>query len=672
MTDPLAPTLVAFYLPQFHPIPENDEWWGKGFTEWTNVTRARPLFRGHEQPHLPADLGFTDLRVPEVRERQAELARAHGITAFCYYHYWFAGRRLLERPFAEVLASGRPDLSFCLCWANESWTRTWDGRHGHALVSQRYSEEDDRAHIRWLAQAFADPRYLRVDGRPLLLVYKAGDLPDPRRTAEVWREEAARLGVEDLALARVESNAREQHDPAEIGFDVAVEFQPDWAALRGRLRQGVGWRAARRLGVSARGFAAHRIYDYDDVVTRMLAKPGAPYARIPCVTPRWDNTPRRATGATILHRARPESYGRWLEAAIRQSRELPAPWRGLVFVNAWNEWAEGNHLEPCQRWGRAHLDATREAIERSRTRQAPPEGRPGRRPLPAASALLGRATRSLEFRAARARRRSRLRARELLRPWGRILDRLPQPPARRGGAAAATAPAVFVCVYRQRNAAAARALAGQAQAAGWRVALWALDAPDPELATVTVGTGPGTRLELLNRLVAEAVPKPDEWVVVADDDVAIVAGELPSLVAVAVQAGLGLAQPAHSRSSYYTWGLTVRRWASVARRTGFIEIGPVVAISPAWRDRVLPLPEDFGMGWGLELLWSDLAEEGCPLGIVDAVAMRHLDPIATTYDHEVERQRVKGLLHERGLPSLEALQRTEDRWWRGRRPPRWS
>src|SRR3954447_1517209 len=168
---PRALRHLAFYLPQFHPIPENDEWWGQGFTEWTNVTRARALFRGHHQPHLPADLGYYDLRLPETRALQASLAASHGIDGFCYYHYWFKGRRLLERPFADVLASGEPDFPFALCWANENWTRKWNGRDEDVLLAQDYSPADDLEHIRALAPAFADKRYIRIDGRPLLLVY---------------------------------------------------------------------------------------------------------------------------------------------------------------------------------------------------------------------------------------------------------------------------------------------------------------------------------------------------------------------------------------------------------------------------------------------------------------------------------------------------------------------
>ncbi|MGH9586930.1 MAG: glycoside hydrolase family 99-like domain-containing protein, partial [Acidobacteriaceae bacterium] len=219
---------IAFYLPQYHPIPENDAWWGKGFTEWTRVVEATRLFHSHCQPQLPEQLGFYDLRVPEVREAQAELARQHGIHGFCYYHYWFNGKRLLERPFTEVLASKRPEFPFCLCWANENWTRRWDGQSQDVLMAQHYSPEGDRAMIRELLPAFRDPRYIRVRGRPLFLVYRAGGLPDPRATAAIWREEAAAAGLPGLYLCRAESldEAVSPQDPTQIGFDAACEFPP--------------------------------------------------------------------------------------------------------------------------------------------------------------------------------------------------------------------------------------------------------------------------------------------------------------------------------------------------------------------------------------------------------------------------------------------------------------
>src|SRR5580704_8011423 len=214
------PRALAFYLPQFHPIPENDEWWGKGFTEWTNVVKAKPWFSGHYQPHVPTDLGFYDLRLPETREAQADLARQYGIYGFCYYHYWFHGRRLLERPFNEVLTTGRPDFPFCLCWANENWTRRWDGAERQILVKQTYSQQDDLEHIRWLLNAFDDRRYIRLEGKPLLLVYRAGDLPSPSRTAEAWRGEARKAGIGDIFLCSILSHSPTSRvDPALLGFD---------------------------------------------------------------------------------------------------------------------------------------------------------------------------------------------------------------------------------------------------------------------------------------------------------------------------------------------------------------------------------------------------------------------------------------------------------------------
>jgi len=341
MTDALT-RLIAFYLPQFHPIPENDEWWGKGFTEWTNVVRGKPLFRGHEQPRLPADLGFYDLRLPETRQAQADLARAHGIHGFCYYHYWFTGRQVLERPFEEVLRSGSPDLPFCLCWANENWTRTWDGRGGVVLLEQRYSDDDDLAHIRALAPAFADPRYIRVDGKPLFLVYRASLLPDPARSTAIWRAEARRLGLGELYLCRVESFFEDHDDPGPLGFDAAVEFQPDWSRLPDATPRG---RIARRLDRLRRAGAeaAHRgwrVFDYAATARRMRQPRDLPYTLHPCVTPRWDNTARRGDRATVFHGSTPELYEAWLREVVERT---VAGGRGdggdLVFVNAWNEWA---------------------------------------------------------------------------------------------------------------------------------------------------------------------------------------------------------------------------------------------------------------------------------------------------------------------------------------------
>ncbi|MBM3658657.1 MAG: glycosyl hydrolase [Actinobacteria bacterium] len=351
---------LAVYLPQFHPIPENDAWWGTGFTEWRNVARARPRFRGHYQPHIPADLGFYDLRLPETRQAQADLARAHGIHGFVYYHYWFNGKRLLDRPFDEVLRSGAPDFPFALTWANENWTRRWDGRSHEVLLAQEYSEADDRAHIRSLLPAFADPRYIRIDGRPLFMVYRSTLLPDSRRTTDVWREEASRAGIGDLYLCRWEHDGR--GDPAVLGFDASADFQPDFARLGRALRRDLPSRIIRRLHLSSQAYRTHWIWDYPAVVDGMLGRPAEDYLRFPSVSPSWDNTPRRQERGMILRNASPTEYERWLRTVLDRFTP-PSPDENLLFINAWNEWAESNHLEPCLRWGLGYLEATKRALD---------------------------------------------------------------------------------------------------------------------------------------------------------------------------------------------------------------------------------------------------------------------------------------------------------------------
>jgi lipopolysaccharide biosynthesis protein len=346
---------VAFYLPQFHRIAENDEWWGEGFTEWDTVRGGMPRFAGHWQPHVPAELGYYDLAQPEVRIAQSALAAGHAIDAFCYYHYWFSGRRLLEAPFVDMLSSGEPDFPFMLCWANEPWTRTWSGRTGTVLMEQRYGADDDVAHIRSILPAFADARYVRVDGRPVFLVYKASQLPEPRRTTDSWRVEAARAGIGELYLARVESGPGERDDPSALGFDAAVDFQPDWRALRSPLVEIAARRIGHRLGMLPSPYRRHIRTPYASLVRNALDQPAPPYVRYPTVVPSWDNSARRTHGAVIVEGSTPEAYGDWVRVALRAEPEL-------LFVNAWNEWGEGCHLEPDAKWGRAYLDAHATAV----------------------------------------------------------------------------------------------------------------------------------------------------------------------------------------------------------------------------------------------------------------------------------------------------------------------
>jgi hypothetical protein len=372
---------LSFYLPQFHPTPENDRWWGRGFTEWTNVAAARPLFRGHHQPHIPADLGFYDLRLDETRAAQAEMAAAHGISGFCYYHYWFNGRRVLERPFDEVLASGRPDFPFCLCWANENWTRRWDGLERDVLMGQDFARYSPEEHYRWLAPAFADARYVRVDGRPLFLVYKANLLPEVERIVDAWRTAAARDGSPDPYICGMFSpgNTMSYEAFLQAGFDAVVDFYPK--GLRpfvGWLGRGAGQSAIELIRGVRRRFEGRfpqrtrpTIHSYERLMESACAAAPAGDRVFPCVIPSWDNTPRLKRRATIIQNEDAGLYGRWLAEAVRRVERRPED-EQIVFINAWNEWGEGCHLEPDVRLGRRFLEATREVMEAARARQSTP------------------------------------------------------------------------------------------------------------------------------------------------------------------------------------------------------------------------------------------------------------------------------------------------------------
>lgn len=343
--------LLAFLLPQFHPIPENDAWWGTGFTEWTNVTTARPFFPEHEQPKLPADLGFYDLRLPEVRAAQAALAQRYGIHGFCYYHYWFSGKQLLERPFNDVLQSGEPDFPFCLCWANEPWSRRWDGRPKDVLQPQSYSHDDDVAHIRWLMPALADPRAITIDGRPVFIVYQGRELPDAARTIDTWREEAHKAGLRvGLYLMTCETGWDAGWDATNVGFDAKVLFQPQFATLFNSKAQ-----------LPLDGHDQLRVFDYQKAWPVLANPQPVRYTRFDTVCPAWDNTARVGQRAVVLHGSTPEAYQQWLETAIRRAASRPRDQR-IVFLNAWNEWAEGCQLEPDRRHGRVYLEATRRAL----------------------------------------------------------------------------------------------------------------------------------------------------------------------------------------------------------------------------------------------------------------------------------------------------------------------
>lgn len=362
MTDPLR--LIAFYFPQFHRIPENDEWWGEGFTDWVNVRKATPRFPGHYQPHVPGALGYYDLTCEQTRVDQAAMAQRFGIYGFCYYHYWFNGRRLLETPLEQVLSSGKPDFPFCICWANENWTRVWNGSDDDILLAQRHSEEDDLAHIRGLIRILKDPRYITVDGAPLVLIYRTDCLPNPERTAQTWRECAKQFGIPRLYLARVEGFTRE--DPRSIGFDAGVEFAPDWQNLGAPIFKSPPDRLAKtRLVPEA--YLENNVFNYATIAERMLSKPEPDYKRFSGVTPQWDNCARRLTDACILQGSTPQKYEQWLRAAVERTMEKFAGDERMLFINAWNEWGEGCHLEPDLMNGDAYLEATLRVVQSTRS-----------------------------------------------------------------------------------------------------------------------------------------------------------------------------------------------------------------------------------------------------------------------------------------------------------------
>lgn len=380
----MKPRLIAFYLPQYHPIPENDEWWGKGYTEWRSVTAAKPLFKGHYQPHIPADLGFYDLRLPEIREQQAELAREAGIEGFCYWHYWMGnGRMLLERPFQEVLSSGNPDYPFCLGWANHNWTnRMWSKVSNfsriHNLIEVFYSKEDYIKHFHYVLPAFRDKRYIRVDGKPLFYIFAPQHIPNSREFIDTWQDLARANGLDGIYFVAMVSNvslgfkdengkyALPNLNEAGKRYQMFLDMGYDGINSRGDYRsellcKGKYVTLYERFLRKVFKYSTLKRYDYAKVMENLFVKEDAWENVFPTIIPNWDRSPRAGKDAVIYDKSTPDLFERSLRNAINIIKDKK-PEHQIIFVKSWNEWGEGNHLEPDVKWGHQYLDAIHNVI----------------------------------------------------------------------------------------------------------------------------------------------------------------------------------------------------------------------------------------------------------------------------------------------------------------------
>lgn len=342
---------IAFYLPQYHCIPENDEWWGEGFTEWTNVRKGKPLFEGHYQPHVPGELGYYNLVEDKtIQYKQIELAKEYGVYGFCYYYYWFNGKRLLEKPLDNLLQDKGLDFPFCICWANETWSRRWDGQEKEVLIKQEHNQETDVKFINDVIPILKDPRYIRVNGAPILLIYRAELFPDLSSTIKKWKEICKENGIEDLHVSLVQSFGLT--DPTIYGGDSAVEFPPH-GIITGEI--------SKSMPNLVKDFCGN-IYDYRDVVARYVNKSPDHYKQFRGTMLSWDNTARRGSCSNVFNYANPEEYRKWLTGIIDYTTNYNDESEQFVFINAWNEWAEGTHLEPDEKYGTEYLEATEKSL----------------------------------------------------------------------------------------------------------------------------------------------------------------------------------------------------------------------------------------------------------------------------------------------------------------------
>lgn len=370
---PLAqdPLLIALYLPQFHPIPENDAAWGPGFTEWNNVVRAAPRFDGHRQPQLPRDLGFYDLRLDATRARQAEIAKEHGIDAFCYYSYWLDDRTILGLPIELELRATDRDFPVCMCWANENWTRAWDGREADQILKQGYGAEGIESYCRYLVEKFKHPRYLKLEGRPIFLVYSPEEIPSDIDFPGTLRAIAARSGVPNVHLVAVK-HGRAKLSSADMlskGYDAVMLFQPNQQNFpapktgSAKIKSIIRKLLPRPLyNLVRHNVSSYQAIDYAPMAKALGERPLAEH-ELPCVFPSWDNTARRSI-STVIQNENPAEFGQWLKKEMAKVSLRDTASR-VVFINAWNEWAEGCHLEPDQMTGHQYLEQVRACRELS-------------------------------------------------------------------------------------------------------------------------------------------------------------------------------------------------------------------------------------------------------------------------------------------------------------------
>ncbi|MCA4015308.1 glycoside hydrolase family 99-like domain-containing protein [Vibrio vulnificus] len=345
--------IFAFYLPQFHEIPENNEWWGEGFTEWVNVKSAKALFTGHNQPRTPLNNNYYDLKNSEVMASQAAMARKYGVDGFCFYHYWFGGKQLLQKPLLALLENKNIDVEFCLSWANEPWARTWDGRDKDVLMPQQYGGKKDwKSHFLYLVQFFKDPRYTKIDGKPMLLIYKSKDIPNFDEMLEYWDTLAAQYGFVD-GLHIVETMGGKQSEPVSTLSSAVVEFEPSLSLGKGADK--AFWLINKFKMVLNKGLYRFNFNSVAKISVSRNVKYGNKKRYLGCF-PGWDNTPRKGIKGVVFERSSPENFENYLASQIRKSES-----ESIVFINAWNEWAEGAYLEPDIVSGYSYLESVMNA-----------------------------------------------------------------------------------------------------------------------------------------------------------------------------------------------------------------------------------------------------------------------------------------------------------------------